>query len=58
VALVPGEAFGAPGYVRLSFAASDEDLRRGLSRDSEARSPLERELVRPASDRESKEDTP
>ena len=44
--------------VRLAFAASDEDLRRGLSQVSEALSPLERELARPASDRESKEDTP
>jgi aspartate aminotransferase len=32
VALVPGEAFGAPGYARLSFALSDEDLVEGLSR--------------------------
>jgi aspartate aminotransferase len=32
VALVPGEAFGAPGYVRLSFALSDHDLERGVTR--------------------------
>jgi aspartate/methionine/tyrosine aminotransferase len=32
VALVPGEAFGAPGYVRLSFALSDDDLVRGVER--------------------------
>ena len=32
VAMVPGEAFGAPGYVRLSYALSDEDLIRGLER--------------------------
>jgi aspartate aminotransferase len=32
VALVPGEAFGAPGYVRLSFALSDHDLVRGVER--------------------------
>lgn len=32
VAIVPGEAFGAPGYARLSFALSDEDLEEGLSR--------------------------
>lgn len=32
VAMVPGEAFGAPGYVRLSYALSDEDLVRGLER--------------------------
>lgn len=30
VALVSGDAFGAPGYVRLSFAASMESLKRGL----------------------------
>jgi len=28
VALVPGSAFGAPGYVRLSYAASTEQLRK------------------------------
>jgi aspartate/methionine/tyrosine aminotransferase len=32
VAMVPGEAFGAPGYARLSYALSDEDLERGLER--------------------------
>jgi aspartate/methionine/tyrosine aminotransferase len=32
VAIVPGEAFGAPGYARLSFALSDEDLAEGLGR--------------------------
>jgi aspartate aminotransferase len=32
VALVPGEAFGAPGYVRLSYALADADLERGLER--------------------------
>ncbi len=32
VAIVPGEAFGAPGYARLSYALSDEDLVRGLER--------------------------
>lgn len=32
VALVPGEAFGAPGYFRLSYALGDEDLREGLGR--------------------------
>ena len=30
VAIVSGDAFGAPGYVRLSFAAAMETLRRGL----------------------------
>ncbi|MFI5730404.1 pyridoxal phosphate-dependent aminotransferase [Kribbella sp. NPDC051587] len=32
VAVVPGEAFGAPGYLRLSYALSDEDLAEGISR--------------------------
>ena len=32
VAIVPGEAFGAPGYARFSFALSDEDLVEGLER--------------------------
>ena len=32
VALVPGEGFGAPGYIRLSYAISDEVIERGLER--------------------------
>jgi len=32
IAIVPGEAFGAPGYARLSFALSDTDLEEGLTR--------------------------
>jgi aspartate/methionine/tyrosine aminotransferase len=32
VAFVPGEAFGAPGYGRFSYALSDEDLERGITR--------------------------
>jgi len=32
VALVPGEAFGAPGYARLSFALGDDDLVEGITR--------------------------
>ncbi|MDG2263155.1 MAG: aminotransferase class I/II-fold pyridoxal phosphate-dependent enzyme, partial [Actinomycetota bacterium] len=32
VAFVPGEAFGAPGYGRFSFALSDDDLVEGISR--------------------------
>ena len=32
VALVPGSAFGAPGYVRLSFACSQETLEEALQR--------------------------
>ncbi len=32
VAFVPGEAFGAPGYARFSYALGDEDLVTGLTR--------------------------
>ncbi len=32
VALVPGTAFGAPGYVRISFAASLETMKEAIAR--------------------------
>jgi len=32
VAVVPGEAFGTPGYFRLSYALGDDDLVEGISR--------------------------
>ncbi|MGP4015268.1 pyridoxal phosphate-dependent aminotransferase [Saccharopolyspora sp. 5N708] len=32
VAVVPGEAFGTPGYFRLSYALGDEDLVTGVTR--------------------------
>ena len=32
VAVVPGEAFGTPGYIRMGYALSDEDLVEGASR--------------------------
>ncbi|MDS1269973.1 pyridoxal phosphate-dependent aminotransferase [Lipingzhangella sp. LS1_29] len=32
VALVPGEAFGTPGYFRLSYALGDSDLAEGVDR--------------------------
>jgi len=32
VAVVPGEAFGTPGYVRLSYALGDDDLIEGVTR--------------------------
>jgi aspartate/methionine/tyrosine aminotransferase len=32
VAIVPGEAFGFPGYARLSYALGDDELVEGLSR--------------------------
>jgi len=32
IAVVPGEAFGTPGYFRLSYALGDADLVEGLDR--------------------------
>ncbi|MGI8433176.1 MAG: pyridoxal phosphate-dependent aminotransferase [Nocardioidaceae bacterium] len=32
VAVVPGEAFGTPGYLRLSYALGDDDLAEGVTR--------------------------
>jgi aspartate aminotransferase len=32
VAVVPGEAFGTPGYLRLSYALGDDDLVEGVRR--------------------------
>ncbi|MHB1210270.1 MAG: pyridoxal phosphate-dependent aminotransferase [Acidimicrobiales bacterium] len=32
IAVVPGEAFGTPGYFRLSYALGDDDLAEGLER--------------------------
>ena len=32
VAVVPGEAFGTPGYFRLSYALGDADLEKGVGR--------------------------
>ena len=37
VAIVPGEAFGTPGYVRLSYALGDDDLVEGVGPHREAR---------------------
>lgn len=36
VAMVPGSAFGAPGYMRLSFATSQENLEKALDRIEQA----------------------
>ena len=35
IAAVPGEAFGAPGYLRLSYATSMENIIKGIGRLSE-----------------------
>jgi aspartate/methionine/tyrosine aminotransferase len=32
VAVVPGEAFGTPGYLRMSYALADDDLTEGVGR--------------------------
>ncbi len=32
VAVVPGEAFGAPGHIRLSYALGDDELAEGVAR--------------------------
>jgi len=36
VAVVPGEAFGAPGHIRISYAASTERIREGIARIRDA----------------------
>jgi aspartate/methionine/tyrosine aminotransferase len=35
VAIVPGDGFGAPGYVRLSYALGEDDLIEGMTRLAE-----------------------
>ena len=36
VAVVPGEAFGAPNHVRISYATSLEQIREGMERIEQA----------------------
>ncbi len=36
VVLVPGTPFGAPGYMRLSFATGQENLTKALDRMEQA----------------------
>jgi aspartate aminotransferase len=36
VAIVPGSGFGSPGYARLAYACSMEDIRKGIGRIAEA----------------------
>jgi aspartate aminotransferase len=36
VALVPGEAFGAPGFLRLSYATDEATIEAGLTRIKDA----------------------
>lgn len=42
VAVVPGEAFGADNYIRISYSTSIENLVKGMDRISEALSKLEK----------------
>ncbi|KPK70020.1 aminotransferase class I and II [candidate division TA06 bacterium SM23_40] len=42
VAIVPGDAFGAEGFIRISYATSMENLERGMDRIIEAVSKLEK----------------
>ena len=49
VAIVPGEAFGAPGYARLSFALGDDDLVEGVGRIADFLLTLDVRLVPSAS---------
>lgn len=35
VAMVPGDGFGAPGYMRLSYALGDDDIIEGITRVAE-----------------------
>ena len=43
VAVVPGSAFGAPNYLRLSYATSFENIKKGLDRIQEATHKLKEE---------------
>jgi aspartate aminotransferase len=36
LAFVPGEAFGAPGFLRMSYATSEDTIRQGTARLAEA----------------------
>ncbi len=42
VAVVPGSGFGAPGFARLSYACSMDDIRTGVDRMGEALAQLQR----------------
>jgi aspartate aminotransferase len=41
VAVVPGEGFGAPAHIRISYAASEDLLREGVTRIGRALAALE-----------------
>jgi aspartate aminotransferase len=48
VAVVPGEAFGTPGYFRLSYALGDEDLEKGVRRLADLLAEAEEPVEQPA----------
>jgi aspartate aminotransferase len=41
IAVVPGSAFFAPGFVRLSYATSQANIEKGLARMAQALAELE-----------------
>ncbi len=43
VAMVPGEAFGVPGFLRLSYATSNDELKEGLRRLAQALQDIKKE---------------
>ncbi len=40
IAVIPGSAFGAPGYIRLSYATSMDNIKKAMKRMHEALSQL------------------
>jgi aspartate aminotransferase len=48
IAITPGEAFDAPGFIRISYATSIEELRRGTTRIIEFVRALEQRSARAA----------
>jgi len=42
VAAVPGEGFGAPGYLRFSYALGMDDITKGMDRVEEGLSNLKK----------------
>ena len=54
VAVTPGEAFDAPGYVRMSYAASRDRLRKGVDRIEQFITDLDQGLIQERSSRDSR----
>jgi aspartate aminotransferase len=34
--MVPGSAFGAPGFMRITYACSEAQIRKGIERTADA----------------------